>query len=141
MTDHDRRLTVLRALLAFSVVSTALHYTHNFVKVDDYPGGFPGDTAIQVAIIVFWPLLTAIGLVGYRLYRERRSYPAHVCLAIYSVTGVSTLGHFLNGTPDIPAFFYATIFTDGLAGFSVLAFVIASARAPAPTARASASAP
>ena len=135
MTDHDRRLTILRAILAFSMVSTALHYTHNFVKVDDYPGGFPGDTAIQVAIVVFWPLLTAIGLLGYRLYRDRRFYRAHVCLAIYSVTGISTLGHFLNGTPKIPAFFFATIFTDGLAGLSVLAFVLWSARTqprPAP---------
>ncbi|HEY3186807.1 MAG TPA: hypothetical protein VGJ70_05005 [Solirubrobacteraceae bacterium] len=133
MTDHDRRLTILRAILAFSIVSTALHYTHNFVKVDDYPGGFPGDTAIQAAIIVFWPLLTAVGLAGYRLYRERRYYPAHICLAVYSLTGITTLGHFLNGTPDIPAFFYATIFTDGLAGLSMLAFVVASARSTART--------
>jgi hypothetical protein len=132
------RTTTLKALLAFSITSTALHYTHNFVKVDDYPGGFPGDTAVQVAIIVFWPLLTAIGLLGYRLYAQRRYYPAHVALAIYSITGISTLGHFLGGSPKIPAFFYATIFTDGLAGFAVLAFVIASARAPARAATASA---
>jgi len=139
MTDHDRRLTLLRAILAFSIVSTALHYTHNFVKVDEYPGGFPGDTAIQVAIIVFWPLLTAVGLAGYRLYSERRYYPAHICLAVYSLTGITTLGHFLNGTPDIPAFFYATIFTDGLAGLSILAFVVVSARS-APRRAATASA-
>src|SRR3954454_3911168 len=128
MTDHHRRLSVLRALLAFSVVSTGLHYTHNFVKVDDYPGGFPGDTAVQVAIVVFWPLLTAVGLLGYRLYRSGRLYPAHVCLAVYSLTGITTLGHFLAGNPDIPAFFYATIFTDGIAGLSLLAFVVVSAR-------------
>jgi hypothetical protein len=29
---------------------------------------------------------------------------------------------------DIPAFFYATIFTDGLAGVAMLAFVVVSAR-------------
>ena len=121
-------LRILRALLAFSIVSTGLHYTHNFVKVDEYPGGFPGQTAIQVAIVVVWPLLTVVGLYGYRQYREGRLYRAHVALAVYSVTGISTLGHFLSGNPDIPPFFYATLFTDGLAGLSILAFVVVSAR-------------
>jgi len=130
------RLSLLRGLLAFSIVSTALHYTHNFVRVSDYPGGFPGDTGVQVAIVVFWPLLTAVGLLGYRLYREGRWYPAHVCLAVYSLTGITTLGHFLAGNPDIPPFFYATIFTDGLAGLSILGFVVVSAlRRDAPRAR------
>jgi hypothetical protein len=121
----ERRLSILRVLLAFSIVSTGLHYTHNFVKADEYPGA--GGTATRVAIVVFWPLLTAIGLYGYRLYRDGRLYPAHVCLAIYSLTGISTLGHFLAGNPDVPPFFYATLFTDGLAGLSILAFVVVSA--------------
>jgi hypothetical protein len=127
-------LRILRALLAFSIASTALHYTHNFVAASDYPGA-GGSAAAQVGIIVLWPALTAIGLLGYRLYAQGRRYPAHVCLAIYSVTGISTLGHFLSGSPDIPPFFYATIFTDGLAGFAMLGFVVVSARAvaPAPT--------
>ena len=124
-------LRILRALLAFSIVSTALHYTHNFVAASDYPGA-GGSVAAQVAIVALWPLLTAIGLLGYRLYREGRLYPAHVCLAIYSFTGISTLGHFLAGSPDIPPFFYATIFTDGLAGFAILGFVVVSARSAAP---------
>ena len=79
-------------------------------------------------VVLFWPVLTAIGLLGYRLYKRGRYYPAHVCLAIYSVTGLSTLAHFLGGTPKIPPFFFATIFTDGLAGLSILAFVVVSAR-------------
>src|SRR3954466_4823349 len=128
MADHDRRLSILRALLAFGIVSTGLHYTHNFVKVDEYPGGFPGDTVVQIAIVVLWPLLTAVGLYGYRLYREGRYYPAHVCLALWSFLGITTLGHFLAGNPDIPPVFYATIFTDGLSGFAMLAFVVTSAR-------------
>ena len=121
-------LSALRAILVFGTVSTALHYAHNFVKVDEYPGGFPGETAVQVAIVVAWPALTAVGWYGYRLYREGRYYPAHLCLALWSLLGISTLGHFLAGNPDIPAFFYATIFTDGLSGLAMLAFVVASAR-------------
>jgi hypothetical protein len=123
---------VLRAILVFGTVSTALHYTHNFVKVDQYPGGFPGTTGVRIGIVLLWPVLTAVGWYGYRLYREGRYYPAHVCLALWSFLGISTLGHFLAGNPDIPALFYATIFTDGLSGFAMIAFVLVSARATAP---------
>jgi hypothetical protein len=122
-------VTVLRVILAFSVLSTAAHYSHNFVEIDSYPGG---GTAQQVLILLSWPLLTAIGLYGYRLYASGRHREAHVCLSIYSLAGLVTPGHFLAGEPDIPAFFYATIFTDFVAGAAIVAFVVWSATRPAP---------
>jgi hypothetical protein len=123
------RRTVLRGILAFSVLSTAGHYSHNFVEMDSYPGGGP---VVQVLIVLSWPLLTAIGLYGYRLYVQGRYRDAHVHLLIYSVTGLITPLHFLYGSPDIPPFWYATIFTDFLAGASIVAFVVWSATRPAP---------
>ena len=122
--DHDRRLALLRWLLAAGITSTALHYTHNFVEIDQYPDGLVSGKVIQVAILAAWPLLTAVGLIGYRLYAENRLQAAHGFLVAYSFTGLSTLGHFLYGTPDIPAFFFATIFTDALTGAAVLAFAL-----------------
>jgi hypothetical protein len=130
MNDHRAsHLSLLKGLLAFSIVSTGLHFTHNFIQVDEYPGGPVSDTATQIAILVSWPLFTAIGLFGYRLYAQQRYSPAHVCLASYSVLGLITPAHFLSGNPDIPLLFYVTIFTDGLAGASILGFTIWSARA------------
>jgi hypothetical protein len=127
-TVERRTLTVLKMILAASMVSTAIHYTHNFIAVDRYPGPKGGFyTVVRVAIAVGWPLLTAIGLMGYRRFSEGRYGEARVCLAVYSLTGLATLGHFLYGSPRIPAFFYATIFTDGLAGLAMLAFVLWSA--------------
>jgi hypothetical protein len=116
--------SVLRWILAASIVSTGLHYTHNFIAIDRYPDGPVSATVTQVAILISWPLLTAIGLYGYRLYARRRARDAHACLLAYSFTGISTLGHFIYGSPDIPAFFYATIFTDGLTGFALLGFTL-----------------
>ena len=116
--------TVLGLILCFSIVSTAVHYTHNFVAVEDYPGGGP---ALQAAIVLSWPLLTAIGLYGYRLYTEGRLREAHICLLLYAPLGLLTPAHFLSGNPDVPAVFYATIFTDGLAGLAVVGFVAWSA--------------
>jgi hypothetical protein len=127
--DEQRALALLKVILAASILSTAIHYTHNFVAVNRYPG--PGGdfyTVVRIAIVVGWPLLTAIGLIGYRRYREGRYPEAHVCLAVYSLTGLATMGHFIYGNPHVPAFFYATLFTDTLAGLSVLAFVVWSAR-------------
>lgn len=134
--DERSRLTLLKAILAASILSTAIHYTHNFIAVDRYPG--PGGdfyTVVRVAIVVGWPLLTAIGLIGYRRYREQRYREAHVCLAVYSLTGLATMGHFIYGNPRIPALFYATLFTDFLAGLAVLAFVWWSATVAEPRAQ------
>jgi hypothetical protein len=97
--------------------------------MDSYPGGGP---VVHVLIVLSWPVLTAIGLYGYRLYTQGRYRDAHLHLTIYSLTGLITPLHFVYGSPDIPAFWYATIFTDFLAGASIVAFVVWSASRPAP---------
>ncbi len=121
-------MPLLRVILGFSMLSTAAHYSHNFVDVDSYPGGGP---VVQVLIVLSWPLLTAIGLYGYRLYGQGRPRDAHVPLLVYSLTGLITPLHFVYGSPDIAPFWYATIFTDFLAGASIVAFVVWSASRPA----------
>jgi hypothetical protein len=52
-------------------------------------------------------------------------------LVAYAMLGFTTLGHFLGGNPDIPPLFYATLFTDFLAGSALLAFVAWTFRQPA----------
>jgi hypothetical protein len=125
LEDQRRRLTILKGILAFTILSTAIHYTHNFIAVDKYPG--PKGTfytVVRVAIVVAWPLLTWIGLMGYRRFREGRYREARVCLVVYSATGLATMGHFIYGNPQIPGFFYATLFTDAIGGLAVLAFAL-----------------
>jgi hypothetical protein len=122
-------VALLRWILGASIVSTALHFTHNFVAIDQYPQTEAvSDTAVQLAIVVAWPLLTAIGLLGLARYARGRYAPAHLLLAVYALLPLSTLGHYTEGSPDIAPFWYATIITDGLAGIAVLAFVVWSAR-------------
>ena len=119
------RLSALRTILAFSVLSTASHYAHNFVAIDSYPGGGSGQQAL---IIHSRPVLTMIGVYGYLLYARGELGRAHACLLIYSLTGLVTPLHFVYGEPDIPAFFYATIFTDAIAAAMLTGFVIWSSR-------------
>ncbi len=126
----------LRAILAFGIVSTGIHFTHNFVKIEDYPeSAIPGWVA-QVAIVVSWPIFTWIALRGLRLYTERGIDAARPWLLWYAAWTLFSLGHFADGNPDIPPVFYATIFTDVLAGALVLAFVAVAARRPRPRAAA-----
>jgi hypothetical protein len=127
---HDRRLRILRWLIGFTVLSTVLHYTHNFVAIEDYPTtSFPTNTVTQIGVLTVWPLLTAIGLWGYRRYAARDYRRAHPALITYSFIGWLTLGHFTAGNPDIPPFWYATIFTDAIAAAALTSFVMWSSRA------------
>jgi len=137
--EPERRLTALRWILGFGIVSTGLHFTHNFVAIDQYPDDLVSGTVVQVAILLFWPLFTGIALYAYRLYGQGRYREAHPLLLAYSFFGLTTLGHFLDGSPDIAPFFYATIFTDAIAAAAITAWVVWSMRslAPARTARTS----
>ena len=130
--DLDRRLSLLRWILGFGIASTGLHFTHNFVAIDQYPDDLVSGAVVRVAILVFWPLFTLVGIAGYRLYAQRRYERAHACLGVYAFFALTTLGHFLDGTPDIAPFWFATIFTDALAGLAMLAFVAWSARVAVP---------
>src|SRR5712691_7706118 len=119
----QRNITALRWILAAGIVSTAIHYSHNFVMVEHYPGPHGVMyTLTRVGIIVLWPLLTAKGLVGYRRYAAGRVREARPRLIAYSALGISTLGHFLYGNPHVPILFYTTIFTDAITGFAALGF-------------------
>jgi hypothetical protein len=122
MDEQRRGLNILKGILAAGMLSTAIHYTHNFIDVRHYPGPHYLYTPTRIAIVISWPLLSAIGLLGYRRYREARDHEARVCLSVYSITGLVTLGHFIYGNPHIPAFFYATLFTDALTGLAALGF-------------------
>ena len=126
-TAHVRRpgTRALQVIIAFNLVSTAIHYSHNFVEASSYPPVFPfvNETAYKVGIVVFWPLLTALGLWAYRLYARGETRRPRVLLTAYAILGFSTIGHFLGGEPQIAPFPYATIFTDFFGGSALLVFV------------------
>jgi len=117
-------LTALRVILAFSLLSTTLHYAHNVIRAADYPPleGIP--LAVTQLVVAFtWVLLTTFGVLGYRAYLGGRYSRALVFLLVYSLSGLASAGHFLVGVPQVPAFWFATIFTDSLAALALWAFV------------------
>jgi hypothetical protein len=120
----DKGLVPLRVILGFSLLSTTIHYTHNALRYADYPqlqGISPNVGGIVVAVT--WVLLTTFGWLGYRAYTHHRHQRALAFLLVYSLAGMVTLGHFLTGVPQIPAFWFATIFTDAAAGLALWVFL------------------
>ncbi|MGW7532940.1 hypothetical protein [Amycolatopsis sp. NPDC054798] len=120
---REKGLGPLRVILAFTLVSTVLHYTHNVVRAADYPQ-IPGISVLvtQIVVAASWFVFTAFGVLGYRAYVRGQCWPALGFLLVYSLSGLASAGHFLVGVPQVPAFWFATIFTDTFAAVALWVF-------------------
>lgn len=122
MRLQGTRQQLLLLLLFTSIVSTFIHYTDNFLYFEQYP---QPEWITSSSIYISWLILTAIGMAGYWLYRDRNFGLAYVCLFLYSLTGLSSLGHYLyGGLSEFSAKMHLLIWTDGLTGLAVLGFTL-----------------
>jgi hypothetical protein len=120
-------MTLLRLLVGGLLVSTAIHYTDNWLSVDNYAPS-TGLIADNPGLVpVAWVLFAIVGVLGYRAYVRRPSTAAHVLLAIFSVSGISTFGHLIYEGNDFAAWQWASVLADGLLGLALLAFTLWSA--------------
>lgn len=125
-------LKLLRILFAAAILSSVIHYTHNFVKASLYPPLpplLPNALAFQIGIAIAWPLLTGVGIWGYAQYAAGNLREAGWAFVAYSVVGISSIGHFSGPTPHIPLFFFMTIFTDFFTGAAMLGFAVVTLKA------------
>ena len=105
-----------------SVMMTTFHFTDNYVSIDTYP---QPDWVTKAVVLAAWPLLTSFGIAGYWFYRRDRLPLAHAFLFAYSYTGLSSLGHFLSGSPDeFTTRGLISVLIDGAAGSAVLAVTL-----------------
>lgn len=115
-------LATVRFVVFASILVTAFHFTDNFVSIATYP---QPDWVSRASVVISWPLYTAIGIAAYLLYRRERFQLAGWFLLAYSYTGLSSLGHFLSGSPDeFTTRGLISVLIDGAAGFAVLAVAI-----------------
>ena len=127
-------MTVLRFLVGALLVSTAVHYTDNWLAIEDYAPS-TGLLADNPGLIpVAWALFAVAGIAGYREYRRSPSTRAHLLLGVFSVAGISTFGHLLYSGNDFAAWQWASVLADGVLGLSVLAFTLWSAARVRPAA-------
>jgi hypothetical protein len=105
-----------------SIVLTAFHFTDNYVSIETYP---QPDWITGAVVLVSWPAFTALGVIGYVLYRQGRIATANPFLVAYAYAGLSSLGHFLSGSPDeFTTRGLISILIDGAAGSAVLGVAV-----------------
>lgn len=116
----------LRLVLVANIVSTTIHFPHNYLAAEQYPPIwllFPNALSYRIAIIIFWPLLSVLGYIGYQKYKSgtiQNIRESITFLLGYSLLGTTSLGHFLGGVPQIHWFFFASMFTDFFAGSALI---------------------
>ena len=125
-TASKTPLTVLRVLLTVGIAESFVHYVDNTVRYSDYTGPNPPAVTSWIAqwmIPVSWVLFTAVGLLGYRRFRQGRLSEAAAYLAIYSVSGLISIGHYVGiSINDLSAFQNTFVFLDIALGFAMLSF-------------------
>jgi hypothetical protein len=131
-TASKTPLTVLRILLTVGIAESFVHYLDNTVRYSDYTGPNPPAVSSWIAqwmIPVAWVLFTAVGLLGYRRFRQGCSSEAAAYLAIYSVSGLISIGHYAGiSINDLSVFQNTFVFLDIALGIAVLSFAIWTAR-------------
>lgn len=122
MDSKKTRQALLLILLVMNFVSTSLHYTDNFLDFDKYPS--PAWITPK-GVYISWIALTLFGMTGYFLYSKTAFWAAYICLSIYSLTGISSLGHyFFPATEALSVKMNVFIWLDAIAGISLLSFTI-----------------
>ena len=125
-------LTTVGLVVGASVAVTAFHFTDNYVSIETYP---QPDWVSRASVLISWPIFTALGIAAYAFYRRERFMLANGLLLAYSYAGLSSLGHFLSGSPDeFTTRGFVSVLLDGVAGGAVLALaiwsILAHRRAP-----------
>ena len=116
-------------VVSTSILVTTLHYTDNYINLSEYPGR---DWISKEVVVLAWVLFTLIGIAAYLLYRAGRAVESGLYLLVYSITGLSSLGHYAHGAPeDFTTKMHAGIWADALVGLAVAVVgVVVLLRAP-----------
>ena len=117
-----RGIATLRVLMAAVVVSTAIHFTDNAFKIDEYPATEPGGT---IGVPLFWIAFMTAGFFGYRLYVRGREPLAQFLLFLFAYAGLGSPLHYTSpGGSRLEWWQHASIALDGLTGLAMVAFIV-----------------
>ena len=121
-------IRVLRLLLGFAIVESFVHYLDNTLRYDDYTVDNPsvlGGLVKQWVIPIAWVLFTAVGLLGYKRFKEGQWSLAAMWLAVYSVSGLISILHYTDiSVDDLSPFQNTFVFMDIAAGLAVLGIAL-----------------
>jgi hypothetical protein len=122
MSNSKRFENILLGVIILNLISTWLHYTDNALFLNQYPGP---DWFTPVGVLSTVIVMTPIGLLGYWLYSKRSFWFAYLFLGAYSITSVSSPGHYLYPmvTP-MSLKMHSLIWLDAVSGLSLIGFLL-----------------
>ena len=125
MNRRKNSQIVLLILVVFNIISTTLHYTDNALFVDQHPEPEWFTTTGVFATLI---LMTPFGVLGYWLYSRGLFWLSYLCLGFYSITSISSPGHYLYPMVNSMSLkMHLLIWCDAIAGLSLIGFIIWSA--------------
>jgi hypothetical protein len=109
------------------LVTSAVHYTDNWLSIEDYApsSGLLADNPGLIPLS--WLLYAVVAVVGIREYRRAPTTRAHVLLAIFSTSGIVSLGHLTYEGNSWATWQWASVLTDCVLGLLLLGLVLRSA--------------
>jgi hypothetical protein len=121
MNPTKRPSQILFIIILLNLISTWLHYTDNALFVDRYPGPAWFTTAGIFGTVIF---MTPIGLLGYLFYAKDMFRSAYLLLGLYSITSVSSPGHYLFPmTVPMSIKMHSLIGLDAISGMLLIGFI------------------
>lgn len=122
MNLSTRSTQVLLAILGLNLASTWLHYTDNALYLSQYPGP---DWFTPIGIMITVLVMTPVGLLGYWLYTKHSFWLTYLLFGIYSMTSVSSPGHYLFPmVVPMSLKMHGLIWLDAVSGLSLIGFVL-----------------
>jgi hypothetical protein len=114
--------TTLLAITLLNLISTWLHYADNALFLNQYPGP---DWFTPAGVLDTVIIMTPVGLLGCWLYSRRSFWLAYLILGLYSITSVSSPGHYLYPMPTpMSAKMHSLIWLDAISGSLLIGFVL-----------------
>ena len=125
-------MRTLRIVFLAAVAVSVVHSADNYLNYTDYPdaGDAPVPAPSRTVIGLAWFAFTAVGIAGYRAFRDGRERLGAALLAVYSGSGLVGLGHYTVDMGGQPWWRHAHIVTDIACGVAVLALAVLAVRRP-----------
>jgi putative acetyltransferase len=123
-SQHRSARRTLPWTLALAVGASLVHFAHNAQYLTDYPN-LPAAWS-PAEVYGAWCALTALGLVGWGVYRHGRERAGLTALAVYAVCGFGGLLHYTRaGLTQHSLTMNLTIWGEAAAGLLLLVNVMA----------------